>query len=281
MTNERLIDVDGVQLCTDAIGDPRHPAIVLISGAGGSMDSWEPEFCCRLADGGRYVIRYDQRDTGRSVSYAPGAPGYSIAEMVSDLIGILDAYGVGSAHVVGISLGGVVAQLFVLDHPDRVLTLTLIATSPGPGDADLPGRATRLTAVVDREPEWSDRDAVVDYIVGWQRLTAAESEPFDADGVRAVTMTAVARTTNVESSLTNHHAIDRGRPWRRRLRDITVPTLVIHGREDPVLPDGHGIALAAELPDARLLLLAGVGHELPARAWDTLVPAILSHTALR
>lgn len=114
---ERVIDVGGVDLCTEAFGDPTDPAILLVMGLGGSMLWWSDEFCRRLADAGRFVIRYDHRDTGRSASYEPGRPGYTGADLEADAVGVLDGYGVPAAHVVGVSAGGGLAQLLARTSP--------------------------------------------------------------------------------------------------------------------------------------------------------------------
>src|SRR5436305_5725287 len=137
--SERMIQANGVELCAEAFGDPRDPPILLIMGIGASMLWWEQGFCGLLADGGRFVIRYDHRDTGRSVTYEPGLPEYTGADLVADAAGVLDAYEVAAGHIVGVSAGGAFAQLLALDAPDRVLSLTLISTSPAvPVERELP-----------------------------------------------------------------------------------------------------------------------------------------------
>ncbi|MGH3163195.1 MAG: alpha/beta fold hydrolase [Streptosporangiaceae bacterium] len=134
MDGPRIVDVHGVDLCVDTAGDAADPAILLIGGMGDSMDWWEDEFCQRLAAGGRFVIRYDHRDTGRSVSYPAGAPGYTGADLAADAAGVLDAFGRRSAHLAGVSMGGALAQQLALGHPDRVDSLVLMSTQPrGPG----------------------------------------------------------------------------------------------------------------------------------------------------
>ena len=130
MDGHRIIGVNGVDLCVDTTSDAADPAILLISGMGGSMDWWEEEFSQRLAAGRRFVIRYDHRDTGRSVSYPAGAPGYTGADLAADVVGVLDAFGRRSAHLAGISMGGALAQQVALAHPDHVDSLALMSTSP-------------------------------------------------------------------------------------------------------------------------------------------------------
>jgi pimeloyl-ACP methyl ester carboxylesterase len=263
-------------IATSTHGSPTDPAVLLIAGSGSSMDWWEPDFCAQLA--GRHVIRYDHRDTGESPSYPPGHPGYRGYDLVTDALTVLDQAGVAAAHVVGMSMGGALAQVLALDHPDRVLSLTAISTSAGPGDADLPGMTPALTSALGAlsEPDWTDDAAVVSYLVELQR--ALSTTPFDESETRAVATVAVARTKNNESSHKNHHATEGSGPWRHRLSQITAPTLVLHGDEDPLFPLPHGEALAREIPGARLVVLPHTGHEFPRRNWPLVVPEILALT---
>jgi pimeloyl-ACP methyl ester carboxylesterase len=290
MTTERglrtsqptMVLANGVELCVQTFGDPESPAILLIGGAATSMDWWEEEFCERLASGPRFVIRYDLRDTGQSVSYERGAPQYGGPDLVTDAVGLLDALRLARAHVVGMSMGGGIAQRLALHHADRVASLTLIATSPG--GADLPPMSDELRAWFEEpppEPDWSDRQAVVDYIVEDLRQHAG-TLPFDEEEMRAFAGRIVDRTVNIASSMKNHYLLEGDEPVGPRLGELTAPTLVLHGTEDPLFPYGHAEALAAEIPGARLLPLEGMGHELPPRPiWDQVVAAILDHTAER
>jgi pimeloyl-ACP methyl ester carboxylesterase len=281
----RLVRANGVDLCVDTFGDVGDPAILLIAGSETSMDWWEDEFCELLAAGPRYVIRYDLRDTGRSVSYEPGAPEYDGSDLVDDAVGLLDALGIARAQVVGISMGGGIAQQLALEHADRVATLTLISTSPvgprTPGTPALPPMSDELAAHFARpapEPDWSDRTAVIDHIVEGLRPYAG-SLPFDEKRQRTLVERVVDRTTNIASSMKNHSLIHDGRPVRGRLSELDVPTLVLHGTADPLFPFGHGEALVAEIPGARLVALEGMGHEMPPRPlWGKVVAAILAHT---
>ncbi|MCW2984715.1 MAG: catD1 [Conexibacter sp.] len=157
---QRMIAVNGVELCAESFGDPADPPVLLVMGIGASMLWWEEGFCQMLAGGGRFVLRYDHRDTGRSVSYPPGLPGYTGADLVGDAAGVLDAHDVSAAHVVGVSAGGAFAQLLALQLPERVLSLVLISTSPAtPGDRDLPPPTDAFGQfVATAEVDWSDRD---------------------------------------------------------------------------------------------------------------------------
>jgi pimeloyl-ACP methyl ester carboxylesterase len=132
MSTEKMVQVNGVDLCVETFGDPADPPVLLIAGMGSSMDGWPAEFCAELAAAGRFVIRYDHRDTGRSVSYPTGRPGYTGGDLRADTLGILDVFGIARAHLVGISMGGGMSQVLGIEHPDRVASLTLVCTSSGP-----------------------------------------------------------------------------------------------------------------------------------------------------
>ncbi|MCT2582822.1 alpha/beta fold hydrolase [Actinophytocola gossypii] len=272
----QLVDVRGVRLAVSTFGARTDPPVLLVAGVGCSMDWWEPDFCAALADAGRYVVRYDHRDTGESVSYPPGAPGYRSEDLVEDPVAVLAALGVSPAHLVGISMGGGLTQLLALAHPEAVRTLTLISTSGGAGDPDLPPMGAFEPPP---EPDWSDRAAVLDYHVESQRPYAAATRPFDAEAFRAVAALAHDRTTNPESAAKNHYLAEGGGPWRSRLPEVTAPTLVLHGTEDPMFPPAHGEALAREIPNARLVPMPGVGHELTRPDWPLVLRELVAHTS--
>jgi len=267
---ERIVEVNGVGLCVDAAGDPADPAILLIAGLGGSMDWWEEEFCQQLAAAGRFVIRYDHRDTGQSVSYPAGAPGYTGADLVADVVGVLDAFGRRRAQLAGISMGGALAQQAALAQPERVDSLVLFSTSPAvPVRSKLPPMSEKLRAWFAAEvpkPDWTERGAVIDYLTGYERQLEA-AEYFDEPHVRALAARIFDRTRDMAASMTNHALTERGELACGPLGEIAAPTLVIHGTADPLFPFGHAEALAGEIPGAELLPLEGVGHQLPPRPW--------------
>jgi pimeloyl-ACP methyl ester carboxylesterase len=275
-----MIAANGVELCAESFGDPTDAGILLIMGLGGSMLWWEDGFCRMLADARRFVIRYDHRDTGRSVTYEHGRPGYSGADLVADAAGVLDAYGVPAAHVVGVSAGGAFAQRLALDFASRVLSLVLISTSPvTDGDRGLPSPTAEFGRFVPTaEVDWSDTASVTEYLVGYSRMLAGRQRPFDEGARRALVQRDLDRARDI-AALQNHDAIPDDEGSHGALASITAPTLVIHGMDDPMFPLPHAEALAAEIPGARLLALEGAGHGIDHADWGTIVAAIVEHTA--
>ncbi|WP_226370362.1 alpha/beta fold hydrolase [Pseudonocardia oceani] len=276
----------GAELCVESLGSPQDPAVLLIAGAASSMDWWEDGFCARLVAGGRHVVRYDHRDTGGSTQWTAGQPGYTGADLGADALAVLDGLGIARAHVVGVSMGGGIAQELAIDHADRVATLTLLSTTavgPAPPDRPVPppmrADVARSFAEPPPGPDWSDPDAAVAAFVEGERLLRG-TLAFDEERVRAIATRVVARTPDVAASMTNHWIVDQGEPRRTGVAAITAPTLVLHGTEDPLFPPAHGRALAAEVPGARLVELPGVGHQVPPPpVWDVVITEILGHTS--
>jgi pimeloyl-ACP methyl ester carboxylesterase len=277
---ERMVEANGVELCTEPFGDPADPPVLLVMGVGASMLWWKEGLCRLLAEGGRFVIRYDHRDTGRSVTYEPGRPQYTGADLVADAVGVLDAYGIAAAHVVGVSAGGAFAQLLALAFPNRVSSLVLISTSPAtPGDRSLPSPTERFTSfLASAGVDWSDHESVIEYLVAYERVLAGGVRPFDEVAWRELVRRDVERACDIAASQ-NHSVIPEGDAPAEPISSITVPTLVIHGTADPMFPLAHGQALAGEIPEASLLTLEGAGHGVDRADWELIADAILVQTA--
>ena len=279
---ERTIEANGVELRTEPFGDTAHPPILLIMGIGSSMLWWDEDFCRMLAGGGRFVIRYDHRDTGRSVTYEPGEPEYTGADLTADAAAVLDGFDISAAHVVGVSAGGGIAQEVALDSADRVLSLTLISTSPAtPGDRDLPPPTAEFGRfVATAEADWSNRDSVIDYLVDYSRVLAGGERAFDETRVRELVRRDVERARDF-AAVQNHDLMAPGEGSPKPLSSINAPTLVIHGTADPIFPVAHADALAREIPGARLLRLEGAGHGLDRADREPVARAIIEHTSAR
>ena len=215
------------------------------------------------------------------MTYEPGHPGYSGADLVADAVALLDRYRLSAAHVVGVSAGGALAQLLVLDFPRRVLSLVLISTSPAtPGDRPLPPPNAAFTQFArSAAVDWSDPDAVIDYVVAYARVLAGDERQFRETEVRDLVRRDVERAHNI-AALQNHELLEDDAKPRKPLSSIAVPTLVIHGTADPMFPLAHAEVLAAEIPQAQLLPLERAGHGVQRDDWDTIVDAIVTHTAV-
>jgi pimeloyl-ACP methyl ester carboxylesterase len=276
-----MIRVGGVELAAQSFGDAGRPPILLIMGAVASMLWWPEPLCERLASHGRYVIRYDNRDTGRSTQYPPGKPGYTFDDMVDDVFRVLDGYAIPGAHVVGMSLGAMIGQVAALKHPSRVLSLTAISSSPvGMDTSHLPQFSEAFMARMEaaEKVDWSDRSQAIACMVEDSRVLAGTAGAFEEAEVRAFIERDYDRAGGYLSA-TNHGSLKIGNAWRGRLREMKAPLLVIHGTADPVYPIEHGAALAAAVAGASLVTLEGGGHELHPAHWDTIIASIVTHTA--
>ncbi|PYI51026.1 alpha/beta fold hydrolase [Paenibacillus flagellatus] len=278
--NERLVKVDGINLCTDSFGKSVNPAILLIMGAQSSMIWWEEEFCQRLADAGRFVIRYDNRDVGRSTTYEPGQPGYSFEDMADDAVRVLDAYKIEQAHIVGMSMGGMLTQMIALRHPERVLTITLLSTSNFA--PHLPPMEERIMDFFSNMGiiDWTNEQSVAEFAIERSRILVGSKHLFDAEKVGVLAKKEFARSNNM-ASMTNHALLTGGESYLVRTSEINVPALIVHGTEDPIIPYEHGTNLANEIPGAVLLTLEGTGHELHNDDWDLIIDAISKHTSVQ
>ena len=280
---ETLLPVGDVELCVVTHGSPSEPALLLI---GTTVAAWDDELVERLT--GRFVIRYDLRDAGRSTTVEPDSPDYTLRDLVADAVGVLDGLGIARAHVVGLATSGFIAQLLALDHPSRVASLVLIGTrpvAPGPVDDDLPEHSLAImTHFGSAGPvDWTDRTSILDGAVATARVFSG-SPQFDAAEARAHAAGVLDRSGPHPASARNglmstmFSKVDCTPRWRERLPEITAPTLVVHGATDPFFPLGNAQALAEEVPGATLRVLDGVGAELPRRAHAEVATVVLLHT---
>lgn len=282
------ISVNGVTLAVEEFGRRGDPTIVLVAGGASPRDWWDAELCRRLArgdgSGSRRVLRYDFRDTGRSTTVPPGEATYRASDLVDDLAALIEEMDAAPTHVVGLSMGGGLAQELALGRPELLASLTLVATTAArslPGSGELPPSEPRVTEAFgsgDGGPDWSNPDAVGDHLVHVERLLGG-TIPVDEERVRRIAADIVARSID-PASADNHWMIEEGEVAPGELSAIDIPTLVLHGSHDPLFPLPHGEALAAAIPGARLVVIPGMGHQfLPPETWDLVVPELLHHTA--
>jgi pimeloyl-ACP methyl ester carboxylesterase len=268
-----------VNLCTEAFGNSADPAIILVMGSAASMMWWPDRFCNALVAAGRFVVRFDHRDTGQSSSGPAGSAAYSIDDFADDVINIMDAYALDAAHLVGMSLGGLVSQLVAVRDSGRVRSLTVIGAEPLGGEpVDAPGLSPEFIeyfATIDTV-DWENKSEVRDFLTRIAELCAAPTRGLDHAATTLRIEREISRAANVRTAF-NHAMIgyDRNR-WD--LRAITVPTLVIHGAHDPLVSCAKGEAIARQIPNAVLKILPDAGHELHSADLDMISGAIIAHT---
>ena len=284
------VNANGLNLWTESFGNPDDVPVLLIAGASAQAIFWEDDFCRELSRSGRFVIRYDNRDTGQSDSVDFSVAPYTFNDLALDAVHVLDAYGVTAAHVVGASGGGLICQALALEHRNRIVTMsTLLSSLLGTGSSetanggygDLPPPSTEflesLQEFVGHVPE--DRDGFAEWTVRKYRLLAGSIEPFESEIHRSRALREFDRARNLQAM--NNHALAAANSAavdRRHLSALDVPTLVVHGTEDPLLPYAHGKAIADTVPGAKFLTIEKMGHDLPRAAWPQIIPALLQHT---
>ncbi|UZJ77855.1 alpha/beta fold hydrolase [Fictibacillus sp. KU28468] len=273
---EQILNINKVEICTECFGNPKDPAMLLIMGAMSSLDWWDEDFCLRLADSGRFVIRYDHRDLGRSTVYEPGTSNYSISDLADDAAGVLDAYSIEKAHIVGMSLGGMIGQILALRYPERVLSLSVIASSVfGKEQEQLPPMDQKILDYHAKSAtlDWSDRASVISFLAdGWKTL--AGSKPYEQERMYKLAEREVNRAKQLTSRF-NHAMLQGGGEYFDRMGEISVPAVIIHGTDDPALPYEHGLALVKAIPHAELVTLEGSGHEIHSEDWDQIIESVI------
>jgi pimeloyl-ACP methyl ester carboxylesterase len=286
--SERTVKANGIEIWTESFGRPSDPTLLLVMGAGGQGILWPEEFCQALATGGTHVIRYDNRDTGQSTCFDFAKQPYTLSDMARDAVGVLDAYGVERAHVAGASMGGMIAQVLALEHAARLRTVTIIMSSPLSASINaifsgaskiLPPPHEKVLAVAaamaTKPPQ--TREERIDAGVAMWRALAGSGEPFDEAAVRARELRIQTRARNIDAANNHQLAIAASPDRTEALAGVRLPALVIHGAEDPILPLAHGEAVAKRIPGAELLVIPGMGHDLPPRAVKRVEQAILAH----
>ncbi|MEU3447645.1 alpha/beta hydrolase [Streptomyces thermolilacinus] len=292
---ERMVPAGELQLWTEEFGDPDDPAVLLVMGAGAQGVQWSDGFVRRLVAGGRRVIRYDHRDTGRSSTVDFDTRPYTVADMAADALAVLDGLGVERAHFVGASLGGVIAQRLAATHSDRMPTLTTLASTPlGTDMADIVGRAMTgrpplpgqlppptpelLALLASAPPPAASLEGHITARMPLWRILHGPELPFDEEEYRTMEARVYERARDLSAAMNHTRAGAAGFGAAEELAGVAVPALVLHGTADPMFPFAHGEALAAAIPGARLVPLPGMGHTLPSLLDGRLAEEVLRHT---
>ena len=288
--SEQLCTIGGdVELCYETFGDPSAPALLLTMGLATQMLGWHEDLCAELAGRGFFVIRYDNRDVGRSQRMNGSAPSvfqllrrdrraasYTLEDMAADAVGLLDHLGVDAAHVVGASMGGMIAQTMTARHPERVLSLASVMSNTGARWSGQP--SPRLYHVLLKNPP-RDRAAYMEHAVWVFSKIGSPGFERDEEDLRRVAGMSFDRGINPAGTARQLAAIIATGDRTPLLRTIAVPTVVVHGTRDRLVPPSGGRATARAIPGARLLMIEGMGHDLPRATWPRLLDAIEQNAA--
>ncbi len=280
--------VGEIDLAYETFGSPRDTPLLLVMGLATQMIGWPDEFCRMLAERGLYVIRFDNRDVGLSTHLdSAGAPDvlavmggdrsgvpYGLADMADDAAGLLDALGLDAAHVVGASMGGMIAQRVAITYPERVRSLTSIMSTTG--DRSVGGASEAAQAVLYAPPA-TDRDEAIQRQLQTSRVIGSPGFPFDEEAIRARAGLAYDRAHDPAGVARQMAAIVSSPDRTADLGRVTVPTLVIHGSDDALVNVSGGRATAAAVPGAELVVIEGMGHDLPRALWPELTERITAH----
>src|SRR3954452_13161594 len=286
---ERMAPVDGVELCYQEMGDPAGEPLVLIMGLATQMIAWDEAFCAILAERGFRVVRFDNRDIGRSTRVrgagvpnmvdlfiGRGEPAYHLRDMAADTVGLMDHLGIASAHVVGASMGGMIAQCTAIGHPHRVRSLTSIMSTTGSRRVGHPSYRT-FGLLLGKRP--TEREAAIERVVKTFRTIGSPGYPFEEAWIRDLAGRSFDRGHSQAGIARQLHAITASGDRTAKLRQLRLPTVVIHGKNDILVNPSGGRATAEAIPDARLKLIEGMGHDLPRALWPDLVAEIACNAA--
>ena len=281
---EQTAHVNGIEIAYEAIGDPSNPPLLLVMGLGMQLIHWDLELCERLAERGFWVIRFDNRDSGHSTQIDARVPNlrramlgihveapYLLSDMADDAFGLMDHLGIEAAHVVGASMGGMIAQTMAINRPERVLSLTSIMSTTGERRAGRP-KLRVFGILMRRAPQ--DREGYIESFMRTFKLIGSPGFPFDEERGRELAAATYDRGHQSAGTGRQLAAILASGDRTQQLRSLKVPTTVVHGQADPLVPFRGGRATAAAIPDARLIAIPGMGHDLPREVWPQLVDAV-------
>lgn len=283
-SEERFAPVGGIELCYQEMGDPGGEPLLLVMGLATQMIAWDEEFCAMLAARGFRVVRFDNRDIGRSTKLREagvpsmlemmvgrGKPPYLLRDMAADTVGLMDHLGIEAAHLVGASMGGMIAQSVAIEHPERTRSLVSIMSTTGSRRVGHPSYRTFGLLLGERPRE---REAMVERVVKTFKVIGSPGYPFEEEHVRELAGRSYDRGHSAAGIARQLHAITASGDRTPGLRRLDVPTAVIHGKNDVLVNPSGGRATAKAVPGARLKLIDGMGHDLPRALWPTFVEEI-------
>jgi pimeloyl-ACP methyl ester carboxylesterase len=282
---------NGIQIEYETFGEPSARPLLLIGGLADQLIHWDEDLCRDLSRQGHYVIRFDNRDSGLSTKFdqagqadlgkialgEKSSPPYTLDDMADDAVGLLDALGIRKAHICGVSMGGMIAQTVAIRHPSRILSLISIYSTTG--NKDLPPPKPEMMELL-LAPAPPEREAYIEHMVALFKAMAGQGFAFDEEWTRMITAKAYDRSFSPGGTGRQLWAIMAQGNRKKALASVTVPTLVIHGMDDPVVPVEAGRDTAEAIPGAQVMLIEGMGHDLPhGGAWPRIVEAIAVHTS--
>jgi pimeloyl-ACP methyl ester carboxylesterase len=287
---ERLAPANGIELAYDEIGDPDGRPLLLVMGLGTQLIHWDERLCELFAERGFRVIRFDNRDVGHSTKIdSAGVPGraamllgfrasaaYKLADMADDTAGLLDHLGIERAHVAGASMGGMIAQTLAIRAPERVASLASIMSTTGNRRLGMPGRKA-LGTLIGSPP--SRRDAYAEHVVRVFKVIGSPGFPTDEERLRDAALAAFDRCYHPPGVARQLHAITASGDRTPGLRELRVPTVVIHGDKDPLVRPAAGRATARAIPGSHLRMIEGMGHDMPPDVWPILADEIEANAA--
>ncbi|MCG9917616.1 MAG: alpha/beta hydrolase [Phenylobacterium sp.] len=267
--------VNGIEIEYETFGPDDAPAVLLINGLGSQMTRWPILFCEKLVARGYRAIRFDNRDVGLSTWFQSGDR-YTLSDMAADAAGLLDHLNIETAHVAGVSMGGMIAQTVAIEHPQRVRSLTSIMSATGaPGTMDATPEAAAVLTQVAPDPKL-DEEAFVAYGMKNARTIGSPGYPWTEDALRNRVLSEMRRAFNPKGVQRQRGAIGASGDRTEKLTRLNVPTVVLHGEADPLIPMAGGEATAKAIPRADLRIIPGMGHDLPEPLYDTIIDAIVA-----
>ncbi len=275
------VNANNIEIWYEDFGNPSSPSVILIMGGGAQGIMWPMGLINKITDAGYHVVRFDNRDTGLSTWISDfNASPYTLKDMADDAVGLMDALDIEKAHIIGWSMGGMIAQLAAIHNPERTLSLTSWSSSYWSNDPDVPAMSEELISwfkkLMENPPPVTDKE-IIDGNIKIQRMFKGNRYPFDEKWLTSMLKESLKRGWDLTKTQNHTGAVMTSPSRRETLKNLNIPALIIHGTEDPVINYAHGVVCARVIKGAKLLLLKGVGHEIPSDIMTEAVEAVVKH----